>query len=146
MDIFQNLQELERCLFFLVGISKRENLLCIETRQIGFAVSVINRLQSYTKVLYPKYILYKLDTEGPLLVRLHLVQFTVRYGLLIFSAKNSLSKNPFYIFSNNSSYLSTILNSTIPWEHKILTIRGALYGIWQLQLIVYAKAYLNQKR
>ena len=46
VDIFQNLQELERCLFFLVGISKRENLLCIATRQIGFAVSVINRLQS----------------------------------------------------------------------------------------------------
>ena len=46
VDIFQNLQELERCLFFLVGIPKRENLLCIATRQIGFAVSVINRLQS----------------------------------------------------------------------------------------------------
>ena len=46
----------------------------------------------------------------------------VHPSLLLFFVR-CLSKNSFYISSINS-LLSTICNSTLPWEHKICTIRG----------------------
>ena len=70
---------------------------------------------------------YNFTQYDPGIVRFKIVlnstNSPIQYGFLPFFSKNSLSKSTFYVLST-SPHLVRFLNSTIPWEPKIRTIRG----------------------